>query len=56
MTDKGLPIRIAPVRGRLPRRYQVVDEPTRRQKWRWRGLLCLACAAFWGGVYWVANR
>lgn len=52
--DKGLPIRIEPVRGRLPWRY--LDDPPRKQAWRWLGLVCLAMALFWGSVYWWASR
>lgn len=51
-------IYIAPVRGRLPRRYEVISGPlpSAKQKWRWFGAFCLICAAFWGAVYWIASR
>lgn len=49
-------IYIAPVRGRLPRHYPLIDEPTRRRQWRVLGFVCLACAAFWGAVWWWAAR
>jgi hypothetical protein len=53
--DKGLPIRIEPVRGRLPRRYLVIDERTPAQKWRQVGWIFLACALA-SGLIWLRLR
>jgi hypothetical protein len=46
-------IYIAPKRGRLPRRYEVIDHRTPKEKWREVFWLCLACAAITGTLWWV---
>ena len=51
--DEGLPIRIAPKRGRLPRRYEVIDNRTPAQRWRVVCYACLVCAALTGAIYLV---
>ena len=51
--DKADYIRIAPKRGRLPRRYEVIDERTPAQRWRVICYLCLACAGITGLIYLV---
>lgn len=44
-------IHIRPVRGRVPRRYEVTDRRTVQQRLRSLAALCAFCAAFWGCVY-----
>ena len=51
--DEGLPIRIAPKRGRLPRRYEVIDNRTTAQRWRVIAYLLAVAAAITGAIYLV---
>ena len=51
--DKADYIRIAPKRGRLPRRYEIIDNRTAAQRWRVVCYLCLAAASLAGIVYLV---
>ena len=51
--DRSERIYIAPKRGRLPRRYEVIDNRTPAQRWRVVCYLCLIGAALTGAVYLV---
>ncbi|HXI41779.1 MAG TPA: hypothetical protein VNH83_17475 [Bryobacteraceae bacterium] len=51
--EKSERIYIAPKRGRLPRRYEVIDERTPAQRWRVVCYACLVCAALTGAIYLV---
>jgi len=53
MKHDGLPIRIEPVRGRLPWKYSIHRPQVRVKPLFW--CMC-AGAAFWGAVWWVASR
>jgi len=53
--DEKLRIYIAPKRGRLPRRYEVIDQWPVAKKLRWLSVFLLAGAAFLLGVWWVAQ-
>jgi len=51
--DKADYIRIAPKRGRLPRRYEVIDQRTPAQRWRVIAYLLAIAAAITGAIYLV---
>ena len=53
--DKADRIYIAPKRGRLPRRYEVIDDRTPAQRWRVVCYLCLAMATI-TGLIWMGLR
>ena len=54
--DEGLPIRIAPKRGRLPRKYEVIDNRTLAQKLRVIAWLLLTGAVVTGLILWRMPR
>lgn len=53
--DKSERIYIAPKRGRLPRRYEVIDQWPVTKKLRWLSVFLIVGAAFWFGVWWVSR-
>lgn len=46
-------IYIAPKRGRLPRKYEVIDQLPVKTKLRYLALMLLVCAGFWASVWWI---
>ena len=50
--DRSERIYIAPKRGRLPRRYEVIDNRTQAQRWRVIAWLLLVGALVTGMILW----
>ena len=51
--EKSERIYIAPKRGRLPRRYEVIDQRTPAQRWRVIAYLLAVAAAITGAIWLV---
>lgn len=44
---------IRPKRGRLPRKYEVIDQLPVKTKLRYLALMLLVCAGFWASIWWI---